>query len=391
MSGDVASTTTTTTTSHVNSPATETVDIYYAMRSQIGTGAVKHLQHCGQSTWREVRRALEDVILGPVPSDDATDTASADVAGATRRYKRDNTTTLCGQVVANVYSHRSEVPRDSDDWLERAKALPHLLDRSLLETGDVLLLARVPRSAVARDRVYGRGTPAHKVPEQWRHYVRRLQTREERDAARPYLLGRHQWLAPTQSAAASVAVAAASEPEPVLRFDESMNEAARIEAIINYQPYKIDDEAEQREQEQRSGCRDDMRRVSDHRVRRRRGEEPPDHYVCRRCNVPGHWIQDCPTHNDRQYDRATLVPMHGMARSLFRRLEDRSLLADPDAKIYYDQTGRYYIKKTDVVDRARATGNRQFAALVRCTRAVKRTLECADSSAPIKRSKQENI
>ena len=36
--------------------------------------------------------------------------------------------------------------------------------------------------------------------------------------------------------------------------------------------------------------------------RSQRGDPPPG-YVCHRCHVSGHWIQDCPTNGDPKYDK----------------------------------------------------------------------------------------
>jgi len=348
----------------------EQFEFFYAIRSQIGSsGGVKHLE-CEQRTWQDVRRLLEVEILGP-----PTQPAAADDRSGRRRYRRDDAATLRGKVVANVYSHRHEVPANSAEWLQRAKALPHLVDRSLLESGDVLLLSRVPRTVIAREKVYGRSAADKSAPAKWQHYVRRVQTRAERDAERPRLLGRHKWVA-DQSGDND-----RDTMDPVAPvFDDTMDEAARLQAIIDHQPYKFD--CAKTRSNRWTESRADTGATVSLRERRRRGEEPPDHYVCRRCSVGGHWIQDCPTHNDRDFDRATLVPMHGMARSLFKRLEDASLLHDPEAKIFYDQLGKYYIKKTDAIDRARATGSRQFENLMQSSRvASKRAVPTATNAA----------
>ncbi|KAI7862694.1 CwfJ C-terminus 1-domain-containing protein-like protein [Spinellus fusiger] len=35
---------------------------------------------------------------------------------------------------------------------------------------------------------------------------------------------------------------------------------------------------------------------------------PPEHYICRRCNVPGHWVKDCPEANTLHKDYDQSVP-----------------------------------------------------------------------------------
>ena len=39
---------------------------------------------------------------------------------------------------------------------------------------------------------------------------------------------------------------------------------------------------------------------------------PWDDYVCVRCGIPGHFVRDCPTNNDRNFDPSRFkgVPRH---------------------------------------------------------------------------------
>lgn len=49
---------------------------------------------------------------------------------------------------------------------------------------------------------------------------------------------------------------------------------------------------------------------------------PPQGYVCHRCNVPGHYIQHCPTNGDPNYDIKRVKPPTGIPKSM--------LMANPD-------------------------------------------------------------
>ncbi|XP_010518720.1 PREDICTED: E3 ubiquitin-protein ligase RBBP6 [Tarenaya hassleriana] len=49
---------------------------------------------------------------------------------------------------------------------------------------------------------------------------------------------------------------------------------------------------------------------------------PPPGYVCHRCNVPGHFIQHCPTNGDPNYDIKRVKPPTGIPKSM--------LMANPD-------------------------------------------------------------
>lgn len=49
---------------------------------------------------------------------------------------------------------------------------------------------------------------------------------------------------------------------------------------------------------------------------------PPQGYVCHRCNIPGHYIQHCPTNGDPNYDIKRVKPPTGIPKSM--------LMANPD-------------------------------------------------------------
>ncbi|XP_010494972.1 PREDICTED: uncharacterized protein LOC104772027 isoform X1 [Camelina sativa] len=51
---------------------------------------------------------------------------------------------------------------------------------------------------------------------------------------------------------------------------------------------------------------------------------PPPGYVCHRCNVPGHFIQHCPTNGDPNYDVKRVKPPTGIPKSMLMATPDGS-------------------------------------------------------------------
>ncbi|KAK9086835.1 hypothetical protein Syun_029229 [Stephania yunnanensis] len=47
-----------------------------------------------------------------------------------------------------------------------------------------------------------------------------------------------------------------------------------------------------------------------------RDRAPPASYICRRCNIPGHFIQDCPTNGDPNYDIKKLKSPTSIPKSM---------------------------------------------------------------------------
>ncbi|KAI9190207.1 Protein mpe1 [Blastocladiella emersonii ATCC 22665] len=57
------------------------------------------------------------------------------------------------------------------------------------------------------------------------------------------------------------------------------------------------------------------------------GRQPPPNYVCFRCNIKGHFIQDCPTNGDATFDKPKVKRTTGIPRSFLREVD----AVQPDA------------------------------------------------------------
>ncbi|KAK9086850.1 hypothetical protein Syun_029244 [Stephania yunnanensis] len=55
-----------------------------------------------------------------------------------------------------------------------------------------------------------------------------------------------------------------------------------------------------------------------------RDRAPHAGYICRRCNIPGHFIWDCPTNGDPNYDIKKLKPPTGIPKSMLMTTSDGS-------------------------------------------------------------------
>ncbi|TFK29708.1 DWNN-domain-containing protein [Coprinopsis marcescibilis] len=74
----------------------------------------------------------------------------------------------------------------------------------------------------------------------------------------------------------------------------------------------------------------------------------PPSYVCYRCGQKGHWIQDCPTNNDREFDnRPRIKRTTGIPRSMLKAIENPNT-ADIQAQgIMVTPEGGYVVAQPD--------------------------------------------
>ncbi|KUJ15755.1 DWNN-domain-containing protein [Mollisia scopiformis] len=84
------------------------------------------------------------------------------------------------------------------------------------------------------------------------------------------------------------------------------------------------------------------------------GDEPPSSYVCYRCGQKGHWIKECPTNNDPNWNPVRLKRTTGIPRSFLKTVEKPEILngdGSEDAKlppgVMVNAEGQFVIAEPD--------------------------------------------
>ena len=327
-----------------------------ALHSRLGS-ANAHFEHrSGAQSWRQLKSELEQRLLGrSVEADYALEQRSRaqrrhahnqDVAG--KRDERAHQQQLKAKVVG------SSREQQNANWSvaevrRRAKSLPWLAPRAILEPGDIIVLWRLPRLYDAMQRIYNRkaSLSAHtdySVPLEYRHLLR-LQLVDESKAG--VVFGEHQWRADDNKPI--------NESESDLCFDEQMNEDERIALLTERAAQEYGVTA----REQTRGGAKHFRAAAG---KRKRSAEPPEQYLCVRCNVPGHWVQDCPTRHDERFEPRNILSTNGMARSRLRRVYLERLADDFAGPLYRDQEGRFYVQHHSAGASLRDEKQRQVVA-----------------------------
>ncbi|KAJ7066569.1 DWNN domain-containing protein [Mycena amicta] len=73
----------------------------------------------------------------------------------------------------------------------------------------------------------------------------------------------------------------------------------------------------------------------------------PASYVCYRCGKKGHWIQDCPTNNDREFDhRPRIKRTTGIPRSMLKAVENPNI-AELGQGVMVTPDGGYVVAQPD--------------------------------------------
>ncbi|PWN45273.1 DWNN-domain-containing protein [Ceraceosorus guamensis] len=89
---------------------------------------------------------------------------------------------------------------------------------------------------------------------------------------------------------------------------------------------------------------------------------PPIGYICFRCGTKGHWIHDCPTNNDREWDnKPRFKRTTGIPRSMLRKVEvpEGASAAEGGAVPMVTADGDYVIAQVDNATWERARAQRK--------------------------------
>ena len=181
----------------------------------------------------------------------------------------------------------------------------------------------------------------------------RLPDTKARYADVPVMLGRHTWIAEDSANAATNA-------QVPLQFENKMTEEEKMAAVIAHAGSDFQFSAE-----------DQRKHIEDANSGKLRGPKrpktriPPDSYVCVRCNIPGHWVQFCPTRNDERYDPKKILSTNGVSKKNLTRINLDEIDPDYDGNIYRDQHGRHYMRNKDSKDKSAEIASALFDLTVR--------------------------
>jgi hypothetical protein len=139
------------------------------------------------------------------------------------------------------------------------------------------------------------------IPKNTEVLVKKVNAKPQLEALRTNPSG----TAPTRPAAVALGVALASEPPSSLPFSstavsntdgaaEDLDEDALLKKMIEEQNVEW-----QRTQQQRRATNFPP---NNQKFAPGSGAKPPSHYICNRCEKPGHWKKDCPTMGDPAFD-----------------------------------------------------------------------------------------
>lgn len=344
-----------------------------ALHSRLGSaaaGKTAHFEHkSAAKTWRELKSELEQRLLGrSVEADCALEQRARQQRRLATRF-RDNVQSSSGrdreqrahqqQLKAKVVGSSREQRPGGDDWTvdevrRRAQVLPWLSARALLEPGDIIVLWRLPRLYDITQRIYNSKAAqaahsAKNVPKQYQHLLRLQLAAPHRPGA---TFGEHQWLAER---------AARTESDQNLQFEKDMDEDERIALLTERaaQEYGVSTG------QTGAACSRFGRGVKRQRQwQQPKAALPPQNYICVRCNLPGHWVQDCPTRHDARFEPRNILSTNGIARSRLRRVQLCQLAEDFDEQLYRDQEGRFYVQHHSASSALRAKRKREVAEQV---------------------------
>lgn len=300
--------------------STDEIVVYYCFRVEMQKNTRLRILRTPHRFWYLVCRDIEKAMGLSAPP---------------RQKKRSAVsqhTFVCGQVAGSLTTGSNNKVKISD-LKESIKFAPNLENGSTLESGDIVVLRRTPSAAYHREQAdiwrkwqqhcRDNDVPANAtlepatqvarrygVPEAYTHLVRDIQ--HNFDASTQAL--RHEEVTTDE-----IMERREQRDAAKIQFSESMTDEERIALVSGAGKRLL--EASSNTTSSDKGHKRARRDPNDFDDEyRRRHRPPPRNYVCHRCQVPGHWLRDCPTKDDPKYDRVRMVRPTGIPKALLRRV-----------------------------------------------------------------------
>lgn len=323
----------------------------YLLNCNLGAtkGKIPFKEHRSDTTtWRDLKKELEIKLLGrSMEADYILEKELRHMRKSTKKAAtndRPHKQELKAKVVGTSLDQDSY---DAAQIRERSQALPWLHKRAILQPGDILLVWRFPRFHDTVEQIYNKkralaANDVENVPRQFEKFLR-LELAEKEIV--PQLYGDHRWTA-DKDAKDGLRM---QQRHASVEFTKEMTEADRIALLTDAAANEYGVSAEEQEFAFRKPGKVFHQTNASYQQQQynTRSAFPPQGYVCKRCNIEGHWIHDCPTKNDARFDPRNILSTNGIARTRLKRVDIDQLAEDYDGAIYRDQQGRFYVTQTN--------------------------------------------
>lgn len=332
------------------------ITIFYCFRNELNDAKTPlRTLNTRHRFWYAVTREIESILQLGAPQ---------------RQRKVVEQAFLCGKVVGNVGAQSSlqsinsgkslnvewkerERQRDTPDSVTTCKrgtesvktadlrnaetCVPFLECGSTLEDGDVVIVSRTPssmyyrnqsalwrawqahcaRNQIPQNQTFEDGASIarrHRVPPQYAHLVRSVQ--HNFDVGSQSLRFDDERLQPSERIEKDYQQQSSLQ----INLTDVMSEEERISLVSGVGTRIFETKTAGAPTKRTSPQKNDAEYDGARRKRANRGAVPAN-YVCKRCDVPGHWFADCPTHGDASFDRARIVKPTGIPQALLRKVD----------------------------------------------------------------------
>ena len=302
------------------------ITLYYCFRAEMQNQIAMRVLRTEYRFWYLVARDIENEMK---------------MNGPLRQQKKVEKTFIGGKVVGKLL--REENLRMSE-LKEAESCVPSLEPGSTMENGDIIVLTREPskmyfysQSLLWKNWQAFRllnNIPAnvtfedskqlaqrYKTPLQFAHLVRGVQHNFDvgSQSSRHELLTEVEQLEYDEEEKARLSI----NFTPAMTEDDRIALVCKVGAKI-FNNDLLAQQSQQQQQQQQKQQNDVERNDGSLQpvAKRQRRNGPPVNYVCNRCRVPGHWLQECPTRGDKEYDRARIVKPTGIPLSMLQKVEN---------------------------------------------------------------------